>query len=207
MEQIVLPNDEKETTSEKLLKLAANLFREKGYSASTTRELASQLGIQKASLYYHISKKEDLLYAMCVESLQNIYQAVEQALSECNDPLESLKVLIKAHMRAALTDQNKHAVMLIELHQLSPERKQEVMKLRDSYEALVRRTLAQAQSAGVIRQDFSAKYLELALLNLLNWSIFWYKPGGELEIEQLAEMLATIFLQGTILVEPFKIVG
>lgn len=185
-----------DTTASRLLITAAALFREKGYANSTTRELATRLGIQKASLYHHIAKKEDLLYALCVDSLRRIHSEGEQAIAAHVAPLERLRALIHAHLRAALTDQDKHATMLIELRELSKERYAEVLQLRDRYEALVRQTIADAQAAGVLRQDPPAKYQTLALLNQLNWTIFWFRPGGELTPDQLGEMLATLFLEG-----------
>jgi AcrR family transcriptional regulator len=187
-----------EPTAARLLGTAAALFRAKGYASSTTRELAALLGIQKASLYHHIDKKEDLLYALCVDSLQRIHGAVEEAIAPESLPLERLRCLIRAHLQAALADQDKHATMLIELRELSGKRYEEVLGLRDAYEALVRETIAEAQRSGSIRSDMPPKYLTLALLNLLNWSIFWFRTGGELNPEELADLLAAVFLEGAV---------
>jgi TetR/AcrR family transcriptional regulator, cholesterol catabolism regulator len=62
-----------ERTAERVLSEAARLFREQGYAAATTRELARRLGINKASLYYHVAKKEDLLYQICMVAMARIY--------------------------------------------------------------------------------------------------------------------------------------
>jgi AcrR family transcriptional regulator len=86
------------TTAERLRKAAAQLFWRKGYTATTARELATLLGIQRASLYYHMTK--DLLYALCVESLENIHSAVERAVVEVDDPMERVRALIGAHVSA-----------------------------------------------------------------------------------------------------------
>ncbi len=185
-----------DTTAARLLKTAAALFREKGYAHSTTRELATLLGIQKASLYYHIDKKEDLLYALCVDALARIQQEGEQAVAQQSAPLERLRALVHAHLRAALSDRDKHATMLIELRELSGERRTEVLHMRDRYEAFVREVIREAQEAGALRADPPAKYQGLALLNLLNWTIFWFRPGGDLTPDQLADMLTTLFLEG-----------
>ncbi len=198
MQDSDLTLDNSENTASRLLKTAAALFREKGYSATSTRELAKHLGIQNASLYHHIRKKEDLLYSLCMECLENIQCEVEQAVASYTHPLERLQVMIEAHMDAALSDQDKHATMLIELHQLSVEPMAAVLKKRDKYEALVKRLISEAQDAGYLRQDLQAKYQALALLNLLNWSIFWFRSNGELDSNQLAKILATIFLNGAV---------
>ena len=117
----------------------------KGYAATTTRELADALGVQKASIYYHIRSKEDLLHDICVESLNNILTAVSAAIAYEADPLARIKALIRAHVFAMLADRAKHATMLTELDALSPARRAEVVVLREEYESLVRGVLAHAQ--------------------------------------------------------------
>lgn len=183
-------------TAKELRDEAARLFWEKGYSATTTRELAQSLGMQKASLYYHINSKEDLLYDICVESLGNIRDAVIRALADEGDPLTRLRAMIQAHVVSMLEDREKHATMLTELKALSPARRDEVVRLRDEYEGLVRGVISEGQEAGVLWQGASAKELELALLNLLNWTIFWYRSDGELSPESLAGLLERLYLEG-----------
>ena len=62
----------------------------------------------------------------------------------------------------------------------------------------MRRTLGDAQRAGRLRADVPAKYLCLSLLDQLNWAIFWFKREGELSAEALADLLATIYMNGVI---------
>src|SRR5580693_4687431 len=75
-------------TGERLFDIAAALFCEKGYAATTTREIATAAGIQQASLYYHVSSKEDLLHQICVSSLDQLFADVESAVNAVNDPVE-----------------------------------------------------------------------------------------------------------------------
>ncbi|QYJ16596.1 HTH-type transcriptional repressor KstR2 [Rubrobacter xylanophilus DSM 9941] len=185
-----------DSTSARLHAAAAGLFWNKGYAATTTRELAAVLGLQKASLYHHMESKEELLYDICVESLGNIRSAVEAAVEGVEDPLERVRALIRAHVVSMLMDKEKHATMLTEMRSLSEKRRREVIRLRDEYERLVRSVLAEAQEAGVLRDDLSAKQLALCLLNLMNWAIFWFRSGEELSPERLAEVFTTLFLEG-----------
>src|SRR5215212_2164436 len=96
------PQEAGGSTSERLLSTAAGLFWERGYAATGIRDIAAALGIQAASLYHHIAKKEDLLYALCVDSLERITAAVEAALEGETDPTERLRALTGAHMAAML---------------------------------------------------------------------------------------------------------
>jgi AcrR family transcriptional regulator len=184
------------STGEKLLAGAADLFRRKGYAATTTRELSALLGIQNASLYYHMEKKEDLLYKLCLHTLEDVARVMESSVADASDPLERLKLIAHRYTTTALRDRDRHTTMLIEIRALSPDRRRRVVDVRDGNVAVVRQTIAAAQKAGQVRRDYSPKYLSLMLFNLMNWSIFWYRPDGELTRDQIAEMTATLFLEG-----------
>lgn len=186
----------RKSTLERLLDAAARLFAAKGYGATSTREIAEVLGIQKASLYYHIGSKEELLYAICSSSLEQIRSDVDAALSEVRDPLERIGALICAHVESILRDQEKHSVAMAEMHLLSHERLAQVLVLRDSYENLVRSVLQEAQTAGVLRQDIHVKYLCLSLLGLMNRIEVWYRRTGPLSPHDFGELMAVIFLTG-----------
>jgi TetR/AcrR family transcriptional regulator, cholesterol catabolism regulator len=183
-------------TSERMLETAAALFSTKGYAATSTREIAAVLRIQKPSLYYHIQSKEDLLYIICKSSLEGIHKNVGQAIARTGAPLQRVRALVRAHLESMLRDQAKHAVTLSEMRALSPKRLADVIAMRDAYEGLVRSILMDAQEAGMLRSDIPAKYLCLYLLGLMNRVEVWYRPGGPLSPQQLAQVFVAIFLTG-----------
>jgi hypothetical protein len=67
---------------------------------------------------------------------------------------------------------------------------------------MVERTIAEGQACHTIRGDRSAKELTLGLLNLLNWTIFWYRPNGELTPDSIADLMITIFVDGVGVSDP-----
>jgi TetR/AcrR family transcriptional regulator, cholesterol catabolism regulator len=186
----------RQSTFERLLDAAAVLFAQKGYAASSTREIAGILGIRKASLYYHIENKEDLLYAICKSSLDQIRADVAAALDKVQYPLERVRTLVRAHIKSLVRDQTAHSVAVGEMHALSGVRLKEVIALRDAYEDLVRSVLQDARKAGVLRDDISVKYLSLILLGLLNRVEMWYRRDGALSPDELARVFEAIFLTG-----------
>ena len=183
-------------TVERLLTSAAALFAAKGYAGTSTREVAALTGVRKASLYYHIEGKEDLLYNICKSSLERIRSDVETALRDLHDPLEKTRTMICAHVESMLRDQSEHATTLAEMHALSPDRLAQVVALRDKHENLIRSVLEDAQRAGALRADIDVKYLCLALLGLINRVLVWYHRRGPLTPGQIGEMLAAVFLGG-----------
>lgn len=188
--------DDDAGTFNRMLATAAQLFRTKGYAATTTREIASLMGLQKGSLYYHIDGKEELLYRLCVDSLERIHKAARAAIQQGSGAPDRLRRLIHCHVTRMLTDRDKHAAMLVELRSLTGERRTDVIRLRDQYEALVVGVIAEGQREGAFRPDIDVKYLSLALLNLINWTIFWFDPEQELTPESLSDVLAGVYLHG-----------
>jgi AcrR family transcriptional regulator len=190
------PRHRDNSTFERLLDAAVALFSRKGYTATSTREVAELVGIQKASIFYHIEDKEDLLYLICKSSLEQIRSDIDIAIREIQDPLARIRTLIRTHIESMLRDRDKHLTTLAEMHALSNERLAQVVSLRDAYENLVRSALHDAQRAAALRDDIDAKYLSLGLLGLMNRALRWYRPSGRLSPSQLGHLFAAIFLTG-----------
>jgi TetR/AcrR family transcriptional regulator, cholesterol catabolism regulator len=180
-------------TKDRLLDTAAALFRRRGYANATTRELANELGIRKATLYHHINTKEELLEAVCLESLRRLIADVHTILETEADPL---RPLIAMHLSTALHDRNLHATMLLDSGALGPERREHVIEQRSEYERLLREVIAADQRIGRLRNDMDARLLTLALLNLLNWTVFWFNPEREWSPEHIANQFTELYLHG-----------
>jgi len=191
-----ISSERSEKTSDKLLRVAARLFRQHGYAATSTQQIATALGLQKGSLYHHIEKKEGLLFLVCLNALMNIRLTVENAISPITDPEVRLRTLIRAHTHAALNDMDKFATALVDLRELSGENKHTIMEMHDAYEKIVQGVICTCQEAGVVRRDTPTKQLTLVLLSMINFSTFWYKPDGTLTQDDLADLFIQQFLQG-----------
>jgi AcrR family transcriptional regulator len=187
----------RQPSADRLVRVAANLFRKKGYAATTTRELAAALGVQKATIYHYIANKEDLLYEISRLSLNRVRTAVDFALEEVSDPLARMRTLITAHLTTMLADDDMHATALIELRELTGTRLNEVIALRRDYEQLVEEIIVAGQAARAIRRDILPRHLALGLLNLINWTIFWFRVDGDLSASDWASVVTSVFIEGT----------
>jgi AcrR family transcriptional regulator len=180
----------------RLLSTAAHLFWRQGYSATSTRQLSEMLGVQNATLYYHVRKKEDLLYEICKRALTTVIAQARADVSEADTPRERIERFIHGHLTAILEDKDQHATMLTELRSLSSPRRRQVIAMRDEYQDFIAQLIHDGQVAGTIRTDISTKILTLGLLDLLNWAIFWFEKRGELDVQSLATDFARIYLDG-----------
>jgi GntR family transcriptional regulator of vanillate catabolism len=180
----------------KFIRGAAELFSKHGYESTGTRDLATLLGMERATLYYHIEGKEDLLYAICKSSIEQLDNDVIEATEGISDPLAQLQVGIQTHVASLLRDQTQHATALAEARALSPERLAEIVRMRKAYQARARSVLEAGQLAGSIRKDISSKYLGMMLEGLLDRTVVWFKRNGELSPSALGATLCRVFLEG-----------
>jgi AcrR family transcriptional regulator len=180
----------------RLLDAACTLFTRKGYFATSIREIADLMGLQKASLYYYIATKEDLLYQISRAALEHISAGVKGALEQVSRPADRVHALITSHVVSLLYHQNWYAAANDELHALSPERREEIVALRDEYELFLRKTLEEGQAAGILRADIPAKFLGLVLLGMINHIYPWYQPEIDLTPMELGSLLADLFMTG-----------
>lgn len=187
-----------ESTAGAILLTAAALFRRDGYSRATTRQLGDAVGIRGPSVYYHFKSKEDILLGICIESLHRLSAAVRSAASDTDEAPERLSAMIETHVRTLLEDGDMHTTALMEMRWLSEPLRQDVTGERDAYEAMFRAEVADAQASGAVRTDVDARALTLAMLGLLNWTVFWYRSDGELAADEIASLLLTILLEGAI---------
>ena len=180
----------------KFLRTAAELFSRQGYSSTSTRSISTFLGMEKATLYYHVESKEDLLYLICKSSFEMLDGDVRKALEGVSCPLQQLAVLIQAECISLLRDQTQHATALAEARALSPERMAEIVSMRRGYQNRVRRLIEAGQKAGTIRQDIEPRYLASMLQGLLERTVLWYRKGGGIRPEELAGYFAETYLFG-----------
>jgi len=185
-------------TANRLLVDAAALFRGRGYEGTTTREISDALGIKKASLYHHVSSKEDLLYDICLAALNDVEVGAKAAVSEATGPSAKLRAMVHGHTISMLANVDFSHTMLTDMRSLSGERLEHVLQLRDTYERWTEQLIRNAQKAGEIRKDIKSRQLTLLLFNLLNWTMFWYRADGGLDPDQVADLITTLFLDGAI---------
>jgi DNA-binding GntR family transcriptional regulator/AcrR family transcriptional regulator len=183
-------------TSELVLDAAAALFGKKGFSETTTRAIAARLNIHQASLYYHISTKEDLLYRINRLTLETVEQHVGRAIKNHKHPRDGLSALIQAHLQGLFENPNRALAAISEYRSLSRAHHRELTELRGNYSDLLDQELASAVKAGFLRKDIPVSVLRLALLNYLNWTPRWFHLGGPMSLDELAGIYDRVFFEG-----------
>lgn len=178
----------------RLLNKAAGLFRDKGYERTTVRDLAAAVGIQSGSIFHHFRSKEEILKAVMIETIHLITARMRSAINATDEPLEQLRSLIRCELESVHGETGEAmAVLVYEWRSLSRESQGEVLKLRDLYEQLWLGVLQRLRETGRLKaRPFVVRRL---LAGALSWTSTWYRPGGEMSLDDLTgQVMATLQL-------------
>ena len=181
---------------EQILEKAAQLFRVKGYDSTSMSDIADEVGITKAGLYYFVESKEHLLYLITDYGLDLLDETVVQPLEGVTDPREHLQELIKLHVHMILNRPREVTIILHEHTALTGIYREKILQRKKQYIDYVRRLLVELQKRGVARRDVDVTAATFFLLGALNWVYQWYKGDGRLSEEELARELSTVFCRG-----------
>jgi AcrR family transcriptional regulator len=178
-----------------IIKAAGRLFREKGYECTSVRDLATAVGLQSGSLFFHFKSKEEILVSLLEGGLLRAAAILERHLAKAVTPREKLSAILHGHLEAILHEErDAFYVVLRDWRTLSPSSRKKVIALRDQYENRIAISLDELSRTGLIPQN--TRLFRLFLLGALNWTVQWYRPDGGLTIEQLADNFLDIMLPG-----------
>ncbi len=157
-----------------LLDVAASLFAQRGYAATSMRDIALGVKMLPGSVYYHFASKEELLVAVYEAGVGELEGAVQAALKPGAEPWERLEAACLAHLQTVLKSSDYAQVLIRVLPEDVPPVAERLRTLRASYEQVFRDLVAALPlPAGTDRHA-----LRLMLLGALNWARFWFDPQG-----------------------------
>ena len=173
---------------------ASTLFRERGYAATSVRDIAHALDMQGGSLYAHVASKEDMLWAIVVRAADRFNAEVGPIAASDRPAARKLRKMIRAHVAVVTSAQKDAAVFLDEWRFLSEERRAQIAARRDDYEKLFRDAVAQGVASGEFGRVDPA-LTAMVILSALNGIATWYRPNGTLSPAAIADRHADLFLR------------
>jgi TetR/AcrR family transcriptional regulator, cholesterol catabolism regulator len=160
----------------RLLDAAARLFSQRGYHATSMRDIAKAVDMLSGSIYYHFNSKQELLLAVYAEGARRIGLLVDAAVALETDPWKRLEAASAAHLNAlSVTHRDYAQVMIRTLPQDADDIGPRLRDIRRDYEGKFRRLI----DGLPLRPEVDRHYLRLMLIGALNWSHVWYRPGGD----------------------------
>ena len=182
-------------TRTEILNTAAQIFSQKGYHGTSMQDIALAVNLQKASLYHHVSSKQEILFELLNRGLDLLSSEVEGAIEAHAPPNERLHKAICTYLGTLAEHQELASVLLFEYRSLEPEYLDRHIPRRDRFERLWRDLIQEGVEEGV----FSCEHPSLsarALLGILNWTVTWFRAEGPMTANEIANQLSELYLLG-----------
>ncbi|GAA0749190.1 hypothetical protein GCM10009431_28490 [Gaetbulibacter jejuensis] len=183
-----------ETRKDEIIKTAAKLFKEKGYSAVTMRDLATEMGMKAASLYNHINSKQQILKEIIISLAEEFTTGLQEIQKSNKSNIEKLRDIVKLHVN--ITSHNTYGMASLNNDWMHLEEKLEYyLQLRSNYEDEFRNIIQQ----GIKKEEIINENIEVMLFSILSTlrSLYlWIPKKEDLNTEELSQQLSEVLING-----------
>jgi AcrR family transcriptional regulator len=182
-------------TRTEILNAAAQIFSQKGYHAASMQDIAKAVNLQKASLYHHVESKQDILLALLDQALDLLIERLMSVLGKPIPADQKLRQAMRTYMQALGERRDLASVLLMEHRSLEPDLRARHITRRDRFEHLWRVLIQVGIEEGTFDCQDPAMAAR-AILGAMNWMVTWYRPGGKLSTNEIADHFTDLFLSG-----------
>lgn len=182
-------------TRDDILDAAALIFSQKGFHAASMQDIAEAVNLQKASLYYHVSSKQEILLALLDKALDLLIDRIGAVIEMPLSPEQKLRLSMTTYLKTLLERKDLAAILLLEHRSLDSNLKAQHIPRRDRLEALWKDIIRE----GIENRTFICDdpgFITRSILGMLNWTITWYRPDGAMDSEAIAKQYADLALMG-----------
>lgn len=190
-----LPSIGKSDTKRKIIEEATDLFWQRGFAASSVRDISRAVGVTNAAIYIHFKDKDELLYTIIEEIGSTLLNVLENATRGCTDPLDFLTRMIRAQVCLIKKNPKQIKIYMEEHYQLSNGRREMAYKQHRQIYQLYYDKVREIKEMGLMR-DVHVTVATFSIFAVMNWSYRWYEEGGRMSIEGIAEDIISIILCG-----------
>jgi AcrR family transcriptional regulator len=178
-------NTRRRAVREQILRTAADLFREKGYRASTLDDIAGRLSMSKATLYTYFRAKEEMLAAISRETIEGFTRELALVLRSSLPPDEKLRRVVRQHVRFVIDNRSFLTVFFSEEASLPARFARQLAAQKNRYDKSVESVVVEGIRRGVFRET-PPRLVVFGLLGMLNWVHKWYNPAGPWGAEEVS---------------------
>lgn len=178
-----------------IIAVAASLFRKKGYTAVSMRLLAQEVGVKAASLYNHISSKQEILSFIILRVARRFTGGMEVVKNQTISPLNKIQEIILLHIEITLDDPAGMESLQNNWLYLEGESLLEYKQLRNDYEESLRNIIKQGIQSGHIK-NVNPEIIIFSLLATLRSLYIWYPRQKDIEPEKLKKEMISVLMQG-----------
>ena len=191
-----LPRDS-EAKLQHILRVSAQCFAEKGFEATSMRDISRATGLSLSGLYYYFKSKQYLLYFIQNNSFNFILEELQSRLQDAQNPSQKLHLLVQNHVEYFLSHPNEMKVLSHEEEALEEPLREEVGSIKRRYYALARQIFDEVV-ADDLAPGLNPRVAVLSLFGMMNWVYKWHKPQLDPGARELTAAIVGIFLHGVI---------
>lgn len=180
-----------------ILQHAARVFSEKGYEGASIRDISRATDVSLSGLYYYFESKQKLLYLIQIHAFRSILEQLEEVVEGVQEPEERLKLFVRNHIAYFLSHPHEMKVLAHEDSVLGEPYRKEVAEIKRRYYELARGIFEDLHRRGHAAA-VNPRVAVLSLYGMMNWVYKWYNAKVDPRAEELAEAMATIFLNGVL---------
>lgn len=190
--------DRSNSRQEQIEKIGARLFASKGYRSTSMREIAGELGMTQSSLYYYFKGKEEILFKLMNDAMDDALEAMEQIFSADSPPEEKLVQMLNFYTRYYAGDQDREILLLNEMSSLSEPNRRILIEKQRRYIQLFYDILAELKNLGRLK-EIHPSVATFAFFGMVHYTVKWYRKEGPVGLDGLADMFVEIFTRGILL--------
>lgn len=183
------------TRKENILQISANLFRKKGYKATSMRTIAEAVGMQAASMYNHIKSKQQILEMLLMSMAEHFTEGMIVIKHTERTAEEKLEQLIKLHVKLTIEHTDAIALIAAEWVHLEEPARSEYLKLRTQYERDFKAILEQGKQEGLFK-NIDTEIMLFSTLSTLRWLYSWYSRNPTYNVTKLQEHITDCLISG-----------
>jgi len=180
----------------RILDVAARLFMEQGFAATSVREIGERAGVGQSSLYHHVRSKGQLLFQLSHGFSSDLLERLTAMAASTPSPTEQLRGVVRVVLAVVESHQAEVTVFLREGHALPEGPRQQIQKERDQVDAMVDRMVSEGIAVGELRPDLDVRLTRMAILGMCNWTYQWFRPDGAKTSAEIADYFAGLLLCG-----------
>jgi len=183
-----------------VLRVAAGLFRSRGYQGTSMDDIAKGVGLNKGTLYHYVSGKSGILFAIYREAQERALAKIA-AIPEQTSPEAAVGEVIRIHLRSVQEHPNETAVYFQEMRWIAEWfSEDELHQLKANERAYVEVTTKMVQR-GVDKGYFdtsNASVVAACMVGLAAWTYQWFDPAGPHTIDEVADVFVPLVLKGLV---------
>jgi AcrR family transcriptional regulator len=185
---------------QEILRTAARLFQQRGYDATSMNDVAAALKLSKGGLYHHFQSKDEILFEIMNHAMDITEERVLGPVRGIAKAEDRLRALIRLHIEVVLSPRDREiTVMLHENHPLPPALRRRINGRKKEYIHFLENLIAEIQGSRRAAPRVSPRAAAFALLGMINWIYQWYKPEGELQVQNIVPQFTDLLFGGLLM--------